>query len=266
MRIFAISDLHTDFTENWRALQQISSLHYRDDAVVVAGDIADDLGVIEKTLGRLQTKFRQVFYVPGNHELWVRTDQCHSLEKFSRILALCNDLGIHTHPAQAGEVWVVPLFSWYEPDYDIDNSADISELEGWADFYLCKWPEEIESVSDYFLKINEPHIRPYNGPVITLSHFLPRRDLLPPTSSLRFKGLPRVAGCLALDRQIRALNSVVHVFGHSHINCDLVIDGVRYVQNIGGYPRESELPGFRLKLIWDGYTQVAADSGCQNVS
>src|SRR5262245_14021548 len=115
MRIFAISDLHTDFTENWKALQQISSYDYRDDVVIVAGDIGDELGLIERTLRLLERTFRQVFYVPGNHELWVRTDQCHSLEKFSKVLSLCNGVGIYTRPARAGEIWIVPLFSWYEP-------------------------------------------------------------------------------------------------------------------------------------------------------
>ena len=32
-------------------------------------------------------------------------------------------------------------------------------------------------------------------------------------------------------RQVKDLNSVVHVFGHSHINVDKVMNGTRYVQN-----------------------------------
>src|SRR4030095_980040 len=105
----------------------------------------------------LQNKFHRVFYVPGNHGLRVRIDNFHSLEEFSRVLALCDALGVCTRPAKAGDIWIVPLFSWYEPCYDIDESADTSELEGWADFYFCKWPDEMESVSDYFLKLNEPN-------------------------------------------------------------------------------------------------------------
>jgi Icc-related predicted phosphoesterase len=51
MRIFAVSDLHTDFAENRRRLQQVSSTAYLQDAVVVAGDIADNLK-IKKMAGR----------------------------------------------------------------------------------------------------------------------------------------------------------------------------------------------------------------------
>src|SRR5690606_31418757 len=102
---------------------------------------------------------------------------------------------------------------------------------------------------EFFLTLNEPHLKPYDGPVISLSHFLPRRDLLPPIERLRFKGLPKVAGCAGLDQQIRQLNAAIHVFGHSHISCDRVIDGVRYVQNPLKYPRERLSSGVPLKVI-----------------
>jgi Icc-related predicted phosphoesterase len=250
MRVFAISDLHTDFSDNWKALQQLSRQDYNNDVVLVAGDIADKLSVIEKTLSLLRARFKQIFYVPGNHELWTRTDDCHSTEKLARILTLCEEIGVCTKPARAGELWIVPLFSWYDPAFDEDGSACVEELEGWADYYFCKWPPGIHSVAEYFLDVNVPNIKSYDRPVITLSHFLPRRDLLPETSKLTFKGLPRVAGCAALDYQIRAVNAVVHVFGHTHIGSDRVIDGVRYVQSVLGYPSEINSLNENLKLIW----------------
>jgi hypothetical protein len=80
--------------------------------------------------------------------------------------------------------------------------------------------------------MNEPRVKSYDAPVISFSHFLPRRDLLPLTDRLHFKGLPKVAGCRTLEQQIRRMNSRTHVFGHSHINCDKLIDGVRYIQTL----------------------------------
>ncbi len=251
MRIFAFSDLHTDFAENRRRLQQISSICYLQDVIVVAGDIADDLQIIAWTLLALRSKFGKVFYVPGNHELWVRNAPDNSIEKFRQILSLCDEIGIYTRPGRAGETWIIPLFSWYDSSYDDDHSADVSSLEGWADFYFCKWPVEMESVSEYFLSLNESRIKEYDGPVITLSHFLPRRELLPAVEMLRFKGLPLVAGAPALDRQIRALNAVIHVFGHSHINFDRVIEGVRYVHHVFDYPRGAGWSKDPLKQIWE---------------
>jgi Icc-related predicted phosphoesterase len=249
MRILAISDLHTDFRENMLLVEELSDVTYQRDILIAAGDISDRLDTLKSTLALLRTKFMKIFYVPGNHELWVRKERQTSVEKFFSVLALCETLDIQTSPAKVDAVWVVPLFSWYEPQFDADNSGDSDSLGGWADFYLCKWPTGIGQVSDFFLKMNEPRLLAYDGPVISFSHFLPRRDLLPAVERLRFKGLPKVAGCAALDTQIRSLKSGVHVFGHSHISCDRVIDGVRYIQNPLRYPRERTTADFPMKII-----------------
>jgi hypothetical protein len=259
MRIFAVSDLHTDFAENRRRLERISSTSYSQDVLVVAGDIADHLKIIEWTLRKLRSQFGAVFYVPGNHELWVRGGECDSIEKFRQVLRLCDEIGIYTRPGRAGKNWIVPLFSWYESDYDQQKEADVSSLEGWADFYFCKWPVGMGSVSKYFLDLNESRIKEYDGPVITLSHFLPRRELLPAVEKLIFKGLPQVAGALALDRQIRALNAVTHVFGHSHIDFDQVIEGVRYIHHAFDYPREKGWSKEPLTQIWGPVEQAEND-------
>jgi len=259
MRIFAVSDLHTDFAENRRRLEQVSSISYLRDVLVVAGDIADDLKVIDWTLRKLRSRFSQVFYVPGNHELWVRNEKCDSVEKFRQVLRLCDEIGIHTRPGRAGEAWVVPLYSWYEAAYDRLGEADASSLEGWADFYFCKWPLGMGPVSEYFLDLNESWIKEYDGPVITLSHFLPRRELLPDVERLSFKGLPLVAGTLALDRQIRALNAMIHVFGHSHIDFDQVIEDVRYIHHAFDYPRGKGWSKEPLKQIWESVAKAEAD-------
>jgi len=251
MRILAISDLHTDFRENMLLVEQLSDVTYQRDILIAAGDISDRLDTLKSTLALFRAKFMKIFYVPGNHELWVRKERQTSVEKFFSVLALCETLDIQTSPAKVDAVWVVPLFSWYEPQFDADNSGDRDSLGAWADFYLCKWPTDIGQVCDFFLKMNEPRLLAYDGPVISFSHFLPRRDLLPAVERLRFKGLPKVAGCAALDTQIRSLKSGVHVFGHSHISCDRVIDGVRYIQNPLRYPRERTTVDFPMKIIAD---------------
>jgi predicted phosphodiesterase len=251
MRIFAISDLHTDFRENMLLVEQLSDVTYQRDILIAAGDISDRLDTLKSTLALLRAKFMKIFYVPGNHELWVRRENRTSVAKFHHVLALCEALDVQTSPAKVDAMWIVPLFSWYESQFDADNSGDHDSLGGWADFYLCKWPTAIGQVCDFFLRMNEPRLLSYDGPVISFSHFLPRRDLLPAVERLRFKGLPKVAGCAALDEQIRSLNSGVHIFGHSHISCDRVIDGVRYIQNPLRYPRERTTAAFPMKIIVD---------------
>lgn len=43
-----------------------------NDVLLLAGDISDDIDVIRGSLVTVRQAFRSVFYIPGNHELWVR--------------------------------------------------------------------------------------------------------------------------------------------------------------------------------------------------
>jgi predicted phosphodiesterase len=250
MRVFAASDIHTDFKKNWSVVAELSDTEYLNDALIVAGDIADQLETIRNSLLLLRSKFQRVFYVPGNHELWVRGGGLDSLEKFLRIVELCESLDVEMRPSKVEGLWIVPLVSWYESSFDVEAGGDESSLEGWGDFRFCKWPDAIDQVSDYFIRMNEPNIQDYDGQVISFSHFLPRPELLPPRRNLRFKGLPKVAGSASIEDQIRRLKSKMHVFGHSHINYDCIIDGVRYVQNALAYPNEHRRERSPVKLIW----------------
>jgi predicted phosphodiesterase len=245
MRIYAISDLHTDFRENRAALERAGLAGHRDDALIVAGDVADAEAVLRDTLEWLAGRFAEVFFVPGNHELWVRGEQRDSMEKFRAVLRLCDQLGVRTEPARVGGVWVVPLFSWYDAEFDVHGEGVAEELEAWSDRYFCRWPAGMERIDEAFLQMNEPRVRRYDAPVITFSHFVPRTELLPPVQTLRFKGLPLVAGSLGIERQIRRIQPRVHVFGHTHIPADTVIEGVRYVQNY--FRRAAADP---LTLVW----------------
>ena len=242
MRLFATSDLHTDYKENLNWLKELSDTEYRDDTLIVAGDVSDRVEIIRETLLLLRSKFRKLLFTPGNHELWVRGAQINSIEKFRLILDLCDELDIATTPVKLGNLWVVPLFSWYDGVFE-------PEMRAWADFHFCKWPEDAAPLSDYFLRLNEPHLKAYDAPVISFSHFLPRSELLPPKEYLRISWLGNVSVCAALDSQIKQLNSIVHICGHTHTTFDVVIDDVRYVQNAVRYPRERRTPSFPIKLI-----------------
>ena len=248
MRLFATSDLHTDYEENFSWLKELSSTAYRDDALIVAGDVSNRLEIIRKTLVLLRSKFRHVLFTPGNHELWVRNEAFDSIEKLRRVLDLCDELDVTTRPLRLEDVWVVPLFSWYDGVFHSEQSERTAR-QRWVDFHLCKWPEDATPLPDYFLRLNEPHLKTYDAPVVTFSHFIPRSDLFPPKEYLRFDWLESVSLCAALDSQIRTLKSHTHVCGHTHTTLDRVIDGVRYVQNAVRYPRERTATSIAIKQI-----------------
>lgn len=248
MRIYAISDLHADFRRNRELLERIPAREHRNDALIVAGDIGDSVALVSDVLASLRERFAELFFVPGNHELWVRNDPRTSLEKFHAVRDACARVGVRTEPARAGGAWVVPLFSWYHPSFDVHAEGDESTLEAWSDRYFCRWPEGTERVDLLFAAMNRPHLRSYDAPVVSFSHFVPRPELVPPVRWLRFKGLPLVAGSTEIEAQLREAGSAVHVFGHTHIPEDRVIGGVRYVQNFLRDSGSGE--GGLLKRVW----------------
>lgn len=248
-RLFAISDLHVDFAANAQWVRSLSTQEYTADVLLVAGDVAHQPNCLNAALSALRERFSQVFFVPGNHDLWVH-GACTSLDKWDLVRTWCRNIGVQTEPGWAGDIWVVPLLSWY--DASLDGLTSPRALESWADFRYCRWPAGVECPATYFAAANHDRLRPAGARVVTLSHFLPRIDLLPPPAVLRFAALPAVAGSVRLEAQIRALGAQIHVFGHSHIRRDVILDGIRYVQHCLGYPRERHGRHFRLEPIDPG--------------
>lgn len=285
MRIYALSDLHVGYELNFDWIRDLSASEYQQDALIVAGDICHSLDRFRMAMQELQTRFAQVFFVPGNHELWLRPATfADSVQKFWYIVENCERLGIHCRPQKVGSaedrtgVWIVPLFSWYARPEEGDGSLYISRpgeeptTAQWSDDYFIRWPNFGGSLTaaEYFLRINVDHIRRRtDAPVISFSHFLPRTELMfptpaeknrlkPPSDPARWFNFSRVAGTWGLDRQIRQLGARVHVYGHQHRNRDLEIEGVRYVSHCLGYPVERQNGQILaiengLKLVWDTF-------------
>jgi len=86
---------------------------------------------------------------------------------------------------------------------------------------------------------------------VTFSHFLPRFELLPNRLFLIHKSTTLICGDKRLDAQIRKVGAKVHVFGHTHIDQDMVIKGIRYVQNAFGHPEQRKQPWNMLKPAYE---------------
>jgi predicted phosphodiesterase len=249
MRVFALSDVHVDYDANARWVAALSGVDYLDDVLILAGDVSDSLVRLERTLSTLVAKFRKVLFVPGNHELWVIRDENNatSLEKFRQVCLVVERSGASMQTFRSEGVVIVPLLSWY--DYSFGLPSD--ELrDTWMDYRACRWPSDLgmEGVAQLFESAN--HLPDTRGePVISFSHFLPRIDVMPERISARNRTLYPVLGSARLDHQVRAVRAKIHVYGHSHVNRCIQIDGVTYVNNAFGYPHEGGIASKRLLCI-----------------
>lgn len=278
MKVYAFSDLHIDYRQNFDHLLSLKHPDYTDAALMVPGDATDKIDKLEALLSYFTSIFAAVFFVPGNHELWVRNKQHpDSIAKFDAIQQMCQRIGVHTDAVKVGTadkaVWVVPLFSWYtkaeegeDTLYDPKPGKDQTE-EIWSDNMFCSWTPlpPGQRVVDYFLSLNETRVaKQYDAPVLSFSHFLPLSELAFPLNKIfpasfvdpipQFN-FSRVAGTSLLDKQIRAMDAVVHVYGHQHRNRHREVDGITYISHCLGYPRERARANWRSndlpKLIWD---------------
>jgi predicted phosphodiesterase len=252
MRIFAVSDVHIDYPDNKRWIADLSKMDYRDDVLILAGDISDSMRLLEWCLIALAARFAHVLYVPGNHELWVFRDERPgtSLEKFQQILHVVENCGASMRVFHHNHLSIVPLLGWY--DYSFGEPTR-ELLEAWMDYRACRWPDHFSArqIAEYFLQFNDAVLDVANDTIISFSHFLPRLDLMPSYIPAERRVLYPVLGTTNLEAQIRRLRPSIHVYGHSHVNRSLKLDDVLYVNNAFGYPQEILITAKQLKCIYE---------------
>ena len=252
MRIHALSDLHLDFAENRRWLSSLSVHDYQEDILIFAGDLASGKRELSFGFAALARRFRYVLYVPGNHELWIAPGQPGgtSFEQFEDVRTQARQHGIATNRMDFDRLSIVPLCAWY--DYSFGVPSDELRTR-WMDYRACRWPEGTTTaeITRRFMSLNAIDVH-REGVVVTFSHFVPRIDLLPESALAPTAFLHPVLGTTALDKQLRRAGSNVHVYGHSHLNRDVVVEGTRYVNNAFGYPDESRISAKQLQCIYEG--------------
>ncbi|CAK9095252.1 unnamed protein product [Durusdinium trenchii] len=260
VRIWAISDLHTDDHHNKEWIEEMNTESTADDVIIVAGDISHKWEIITETLTFFKERYARVFYCPGNHELWGNAQE-DSMHRLHQLLQLCNKLGVETAPTEVSVgdrcVLIVPILSWHHPQWDVEP-----EISGWhgllpvdqmlstvdssnnydCDYLLTHWPQgtsikdgsaalAVDKVNDQLADWDHLLTRRRDfREVLSFSHFLPRVENNPEKRYLTHPNLAKGIGSQYLRKRVDDLRPNVHVFGHTHFGYDLEVDGVRYVQ------------------------------------
>lgn len=192
-------------------------------------------------------------------------------------------------------VLLCPVEAWYDGSLEIAGCEDLTESFDtwpWVDFVRCVWPEKyrtprkipspemVKALLDTEGTLASAARRTLEERsdlgLVTFSHFLPVDRTLPDWKDVDADVFDRerwfdhgagstsakfslVAGSRLIDVHLRSLRGDggdhVHVFGHSHRPKDFEWEGVRYVHNPLGKPREREsgMVGIDVdfQLIWD---------------
>lgn len=252
MRVFAVSDIHVDYAENHRWVMDLSTSEFATDTLLLAGDVTPDLALLAEVLGHLRQCFAHVFFVPGNHDLWVRDAEYDcSLQKFAAIERLCGELDVAMTPRHLSGLSIVPMLAWYDFSF---GKPDRYLRRAWRDFRACNWPAELEdeqAITRHFLAMNEAHLDMANDCLISFSHFLPRLDVMPAQIPEHRRRVYPVLGSDQLGRQVERLRPDIHVYGHSHVNQSVRLDGTCFINNAFAYPDEERIARKQLVCVWE---------------
>ncbi len=250
MRIFALSDIHVDYAPNLEWVKGLSRFDFTNDLLILAGDVSHKRALLDQTLSTMTRRFKTVLFVPGNHDLWVQGEdpEMDSLSKFAIVSKTAADCGATMKTVSLGQRLIVPLLGWY--DYSFGEPKD--ELgKAWVDYRACRWPRgfDVSEITEHFTRMNTAPADDDTRKRITVSHFLPRIDLVPSFVPQRHRMLDPVLGTARLEDQLRKIKPDIHVYGHSHINRSVSLDGIRYVNNAFGYPQETRITAKNLLCI-----------------
>lgn len=257
MKIFAISDLHVNHPENFRALQDLTP--HPDDWLIVAGDVSEKYTDIERTFVLLNSRFKQVVWVPGNHDLWTlpnRPDMKKGLGKYNQLIDLCRRYGVLTpedpYPVLGSgqqSIRIVPMFLLYDYSFRPDDIA-LKDVPKWADEANCRCSDEFLLSPDPFptrqdwcharCEATLKRLENFTDgiPTILVNHFPLVEEFAYAPFIPRF--IPWCGTRLTQNWHLR-FNAKVVVTGHLHIPATRFKDGVRFEEVSLGYPRQRDI-------------------------
>ncbi len=259
MKLYAISDVHVRHPANRQALQALAS--HPEDWLILAGDVGESVAQLEDTLDALAPKFKQLLWVPGNHELWTVPSEPATWRgeaKYDALVASCRARGVLTpedpYPVWPGEgppLLLAPLFVLYDysfrpPEVPPEGAVRWAMEAG----LLCTdeallhpdpYPSR-EAWCDARIRLSEERLAaiPERFQTVLINHFPLRAELV------RIPRIPRFSiwcGTRRTENWHRRYRARVVVSGHLHVPATDWRDGVRFEEVSLGYPGQWDVSG-----------------------
>jgi 3',5'-cyclic AMP phosphodiesterase CpdA len=263
MKLYAISDLHLRHEDNRRQLESLAARP--EDWLILGGDIGETREHLEFALRTLTPRFRQVLWVPGNHELWTLSREQPALRgeaRYQHMVALCRSYGVLTpedpYPRWPGEgppLYLAPLFLLYDYSFRPEHVPEDQAI-AWAreSGVLCTdeavlHPDPYPSRAAWCAarcELTEQRLAalPPEARTILINHFPLRYE------HVRLPRIPRFSiwcGTRRTEDWHLRFRAEVVVSGHLHMPATLWRDGVRFEEVSFGYPREWQWRGTRIE-------------------
>lgn len=263
MKLYAISDLHLRHEVNRRQLETLAARP--EDWLILGGDIGETFEHLEFALRTLTPRFRQLVWVPGNHELWTLAGEQPALRgeaRYLHLVELCRSYGVLTpedpYPRWPGEGpvrYLAPLFLLYDYSFRPEHVPAEKAIE-WAveSGVLCTdeavlHPDPYPSRAAWCAarcELTEQRLAalPPEASTILINHFPLRYE------HVRLPRIPRFSiwcGTRRTEDWHLRFHAEVVVSGHLHMPATLWRDGVRFEEVSLGYPKQWQWRGTSIE-------------------
>jgi 3',5'-cyclic AMP phosphodiesterase CpdA len=258
MNIYAVGDLHLGAAANRDALDDV--VPCPDDWLLIAGDIGEKQEHLELAFEKLTPRFKQLVWVPGNHELWTlhqSGETARGQAKYQQCVATCRRYGVLTpedpYPVVtvAGrDIRIAPLALLYDYSFRPDD-VSYKQAVAWASEASIRCADEELIHTDPYqdmaswcrARCEAAQARLDNEcaddlPTLLLNHYPLRQEFA------QLPWIPRFSiwcGTRRTEDWHRRYNAVAVVYGHLHIPWRRERDGVPFHEVSFGYPRQWQM-------------------------
>jgi predicted phosphodiesterase len=257
-RLFAIGDIHLSFKGNREALEKL--LPHPNDDLILAGDVGETAEHCHTAFAKAKECFRQVWWVPGNHELYTMPSQkdhgARGQAKYLECVDIAREYGVLTPEddyvlweGEGGPVVVAPIFTLYDYSFRPDD-VKLEDALAWArekdieatDEHLL-YPDPYESriewchalVARTEAKLAAALAAHPDTRTVIVGHWQLREDLV------KLPRVPRFSlwcGTKKTEDWHNKFNAKVVISGHIHIRRTDWRDNTRFEEVSMGYPRQ----------------------------
>ncbi|GIZ48458.1 hypothetical protein CKM354_001151700 [Cercospora kikuchii] len=266
-KLWAIADIHLSFKSNrdeWAKLR-----HRSEDGLILAGDVGESLEHMQLAFRKATRRFKHVFWVPGNHELYTSVSPSMREEekklrgeaKYQACVKIAKHYGVLTpeddymtweyekEDGSSGQALICPIFTLYDYSFRPADVPREKALE-WAleegiqatdekllhpDPYATRDAWCTRLVSEAEKKLEKAAAS--GLPLVLINHWPLRED------TVYIPRVPRFSiwcGTKETNDWHTRFNAKVVVTGHLHVRRTDWIDGVRFEEVSLGYPRQWE--------------------------
>lgn len=264
MKIRYLSDLHLEGF-NSKTIEKLENRFipkYPEDAesiLVLAGDISSNFFQLFKFLKQIESRFKKVIYIPGNHEYYRQhyTDWNIAFNNKAKE-ELSNTLWAVDEVKKVEIADTTFIFGTMWADGGKSKEEEFNVQFGLNDFRLILFEGRCFTVKD-MQDINQKQLNQIDDfliesnftcqerkPIVVITHHLPSYSLCHP----RFGS--SINGGFACDAEHVIFLADYWIHGHTHDTIDTCIHGCKVLSNPAGYSSEtskSKYNTFGYKLL-----------------